>query len=118
MATTIWRQMAELVRSWWRVDRIRVSPREGRLMRLTPDSWLEYEGEMWRVESRSVGTGPAGDFVTYRCSSEGRTGVLSVSPSADGRELIRWEISQRVVDATPDEFEVWGGTDRPTREPR
>ena len=37
--------IADLVVSWWRTDRIRVSPCEGRLLRLTPGSIVFVAGE-------------------------------------------------------------------------
>lgn len=108
MAQALWSQLRELLRAWWRVDRIRVSPREGRLLRLVPPCYLEYGGDLWLVESRAVGTGAAGGYVTYRCSLEGQQGELTVLPAAAGREQVRWMVDQQFVDVAADEFGVYG----------
>lgn len=108
MAHSFWSQLRELLSAWWRVDQIRVSPREGRLLRLAPPCYLEHGGDLWLVESRVVGVGPAGVSVTYRCTSEERQGVLTVLPAAAGREQVRWVVDQQSVEAAADQFAVYG----------
>lgn len=103
-------QLCELIRAWWRVDLIRTSPREGSLLRLSAGCILEIAGEFWVVESRTVGTGPAGNYLTYRCSSAGRLAVLTVSPAGSGREQVHWEVEHRTVPAAAEDFAVFGST--------
>lgn len=108
MPAGLWSQLRDLFRAWWRVDRIRVSPREGRLLRLAPPCYLERDGEFWLVESRAVGTGTTGSYVTYRCSAEGRQAVLTVTPASAGREQVQWFANGACQAVSADEFEVYG----------
>lgn len=108
MAILLWSQLRDLLRAWWRVDRIRVSPREGRLLRLAPPCYLEQGGELWLVESRAVGAGTTGSYVSYRCSTEGRQAVLTVTPARPGREQVQWIVNGACQTLSADEFDVYG----------
>lgn len=107
MAAGLWSSLRDLFRAWWRVDRIRISPREGRLLRLTPPCLLEYDREIWLVESRAVGTGTTGSYVSYRCSGEGRHALLTVTPASAGREQALWIANGACQAVSADEFEVY-----------
>ena len=48
------RQLWRLLHSWWRQDRIRLSPAEGRLLRLEPPCFLVIDGEPFEVVKRTL----------------------------------------------------------------
>ena len=60
------RTLVEAVLTWWRQDGIRVSPNEGRLLRLSVPCIVEFERELFEVTRRVVGRRAAGEFVTYQ----------------------------------------------------
>ena len=76
------RSLVRLVRSWWVVDRIRVSPREGRLLRLGCGTLLRIRDEWFEIESRTVTAGPGTLWVTYECTTPGRRTRLRVRADA------------------------------------
>ena len=81
----------ELLRSWWRVDRIRSSPVEGRLLRLQPPAFLVIEGRTMEVTRRVAGHDRDGPFVVYDCLENGSDSRLLVRPAVDcGTMPVRW----------------------------
>lgn len=109
-ASSLWNACWNLIRSWWRVDAIRVSPSEGLLLRLSPADMFEWSRMLWQIESRSVGTGATGPFVSYRCRSEERSAVLIVTPTLSGEERVRWLLDGCPTNATSRDFQVWSAT--------
>jgi hypothetical protein len=73
------RDVVRLARSWWRVDRIRVSPREGRLLALLPGERLLVFGRPVVVIERIPSMAFGGVGVRYRCATETGCGELFVA---------------------------------------
>jgi hypothetical protein len=48
------RQLWRLLHSWWRQDRIRLSPTEGRLLRLEQPCFLVIDGQPFEVVKRTL----------------------------------------------------------------
>src|SRR3954466_11436517 len=69
------RYLARLLHCWWTTDRIRTSPRAGRLLRLGPGSFLLLAGEAAQVVARRA----AGGHVGYRCTTAGGDCEIRVS---------------------------------------
>lgn len=87
--------------SWWRVDRIRSSPVEGRLLRLQPPAYLVIDGKTIEVTRRVIGQDRDGAFVSYDCLENGSAGCLMVRLARDlGTLPIRWigAYGERVLD--------------------
>jgi hypothetical protein len=76
-------RLARLIRDWWQVDRVRISPREGCLLRLQPGDVLQLEGLTVTVIAREIDPDESG--VRYRCEGAGSTGELRVALDA-GRQ--------------------------------
>lgn len=76
-------RLVRLIRDWWQVDRVRISPREGRLLRLQPGDLLRLEGMTVTVIARRVDPDASG--VRYRCEGAGFGGELWVGLDA-GRQ--------------------------------
>lgn len=57
--------LADAVRTWWHQDDIRVSPYEGRLLRLDVPCIVEVEGDLFEITRRAVLQTVAGKYVSY-----------------------------------------------------
>jgi hypothetical protein len=87
----LWASAVALLSEWWRVDRIRSSPREGRLLRIGARCVLRVGADFVLVQRRSVGHGKAGPFIIYECIGDRGPGELWVTPIGDThRPTTRW----------------------------
>jgi hypothetical protein len=75
----VYRALARLVQSWWSIDRVRASPREGRILRLRPPAWILLDGREVEVLRRSVFRGAEGGSVVYDCQTEYGPAQIRVS---------------------------------------
>lgn len=106
--------LPQLIWSWWRRDKIRVSPAEGRLLRLQPPCYLRLLGET--VEVRARRPLPGGGGVSYECVGTEAIGVgeLRVRISARGLRHppeVDW-LASGAVEPCPlaaDEVDVFAG---------
>jgi hypothetical protein len=90
------REAWELVRSWWRVDRIRVSPREGRLLSLEPPCVVFITSRPAQVVERIAPDPTASDpSVTYRCRTSTGPAELCVRLTGPRELHITWRESNR-----------------------
>lgn len=68
----LFKDLTRLVESWWQVDRIRTSPRAGRLLRLQPPCVVVVEGRPAEVLARTLSRAESDSgrlTVTYDCRS-------------------------------------------------
>ena len=72
-----------LLRGWWRADRIRVSPNAGRLLRLGTGALLTIEGQAVEVLGRRLRRRPTGAIIAYDCLTPSGTARLFVKHSPD-----------------------------------
>ena len=85
------RSVADLLRSWWRVDRIRASPCEGRLLRLHPPCFIAIDGQTVEIARRVIGQDADGPFVIYDCRAmTGPAKLLVRLLTEPSQTLIRW----------------------------
>jgi hypothetical protein len=83
--------IAELLRAWWRVDRIRAAPSDGRLLRLQPPCFVTIDGGPFEIARRVVGQDAGGPFVVYECHATGGSAQLIVRLVAESQQTsIRW----------------------------
>ena len=75
----ILRDLWRLIRSWWQVDRIRISPSEGRLWRLDPPCVVFVDGTPVEVLRKLPTTQDASRVVEYECLCAGREARLAVN---------------------------------------
>jgi len=73
---TLIKRCIGLIRDGWQSDRIRISPREGRLLRLHVGDVLQLAGLTVIVTARHLPTAMAG--VYYQCTGENGCGELWV----------------------------------------
>ena len=100
--------LLSLLRSWWRDDRIRVSARPGRLLRLAPGSALRVRGVPAIILCRRVGETPAGAYVAYDCDTAGGPGELVVR-HAQGRvrPSAAWTSAGATAEVPADEIDAF-----------
>ena len=79
--------LTRLLHWWWRCDRIRASPREGRLLRLVPPCFLRIAGESAEVVSRHVTNAGDGQLITHRCQGAAGDFELAIRLTAGGPEV-------------------------------
>jgi hypothetical protein len=92
--------------AWWRADRVRASPREGRLLSLRPPCILLVRGRGVRVlESRPHETA-SGPCLVHHCLAEGAPCALRVTPRDGGTELL-WVEGGRARILGEEEVEVF-----------
>ena len=83
--------LLDCLRSWWRVDRIRASPIDGRLLRLHPPCFVVIEGRSFEVAQRVVGQDTAGPFVDYNVVGHDGPARLLVRLTVEtSQTVIRW----------------------------
>ena len=81
----------DCLRSWWRVDRIRASPAEGRLLRLHPPCFVVIGGRSLEIAHRVVGQNSLGPFVNYNVTGHDGPARLLVHLIVEtSQTVIRW----------------------------
>jgi hypothetical protein len=102
------RALPGLLRRWWQSDRIRISPREGELLRLQPRGLLLIGDQRVRIESRRVMSGRAPARVIYECSGENGPATLQVELLQElGTTKIDWYCSGQVHRLSPLDITVY-----------
>jgi hypothetical protein len=119
-------ELAELLRSWWRIDRIRASPQDGRLLRLGPLCILFIRGCAFQVQRRAVVESETGPCVNYDCAGESSAGQLWVTASRNhSAPQVCWVQGGEREDLSPSDVQVFEtktsplpvGGSRPSRSP-
>ena len=106
------RAFLDCLRAWWHVDRIRVSPRDGSLLRLAPHCLVVIGGQTFEIAHRAVGQDADGAFVDYSLLGTNGPARLFVRLIVEtSQSVIRWigPDGERSID--PDEigvFDRWG----------
>jgi hypothetical protein len=97
--------LAGLLRSWWQADRVRVSPSEGRLLRLRVRSVIQVLGEPAVVVKRRVGHTEEGPYVVYECEGIAGSSEIHVRPIGGTHHVaIRWVVKGK--ERTVSEWEI------------
>lgn len=108
MVRELCRDFVRLVVAWWRVDRVRVSPEEGRLLRLEPPCFVVVAGRPAEVLSRTLGRDPGGPFVSYECRHAQGDCRLRVGLTIDGATAaVSWTTDGVERSLRPEEVETF-----------
>ena len=106
--------VVSLFRAWWHRDRIRSSPREGKLLRLAPGAILCIAGKTIEVESRDVIETDEGSILRFRCRDADSHPELWITVQAI--PIIAWSCGDDERDLAVDEIEVWSeGSNKASR---
>jgi hypothetical protein len=99
--------LARLLHWWWRCDRIRAPPSEGRLLRLVPPCFLRIAGEPVEVVSRHVAFAGDSQLILHRCQGEAGDFELAIRLTAGGPEVrmrrgeCEWLLAAEDVEVIP-----------------
>lgn len=72
LGSAIW----QLIQEWWRADRIRASPREGRWLRLQVGDGFRFAGQWWEITARHAPDASPRPVLRYECRSGERFACL------------------------------------------
>lgn len=98
-----------LVAAWWRTDRVRISPREGELLRLRPECVLSIAGKPVEVLRRHEVQTLSAQGVAYECRTDEGPARLEVRLTENGNQIeIRWSVSGRNEALDEHQIEVFG----------
>ena len=108
MPSPIFQTLHRIVRSWWLRDRIRVSPLEGRFLRIKPGAILVIGGIEAEVVSRSVTGTNLNSVICLNCETAAGSGELQFDiTTASGPASILWKYAGECHSLDPDDIEVW-----------
>ncbi|MEO2016477.1 MAG: hypothetical protein ABGZ53_19135 [Fuerstiella sp.] len=92
----------QLLRCWYAVDRVRVSPTEGRLLSLRVDDRILIRGDVFTVVNRQTIASRGGIRLAYQLTSDDGEARLSVNPDSAGTshvsELITHDTTTTIYD--------------------
>jgi hypothetical protein len=109
MGRSLCRACLDLIADWWRADRVRISPREGELLRLQPICLAMIEGRLVEVLGRQEVQSDQAHSVRYECRTEEGPAHLEVRFSENtGRLEIGWSISDRSEALSEHQIEIFG----------
>ena len=78
------RDLRRLIAMWWHVDRVRVSPHAGWLLRVHVPGLIVVCGRAVNVVGRTEGQTASGAYVEYACRTDDGRSCLRVDVAADG----------------------------------
>ena len=107
MIAQVWRDLSQLVWSWWMRDRIRASPAEGRLLRIRSGDLLTVGGIDVEVLDRSITEGSTGPCVRLMCRVDARTAELHLTIVEGGSSLFVWIDSGDSHQIAADDVQAW-----------
>jgi len=113
MVMKLYDDLHRLILSWWKSDRIRASPRDGRLLRVQPGDLLTIGTIHVEILDRSTQDCPAGRSLQLNCQSESGSAVLSVTITDNQQQtkvVLNESGCRRQFDI--DEIQIWPRRDR------
>ena len=102
------RALLALIRAWWTIDRVRISPQEGKLLRIEPPSVLLVTGRLVRIVRKTFDQTQTGPAVVYDGESEGYPIQLLVQ--SPGKSAV-WIEDGAARNLSAEEVVVIGGRD-------
>jgi hypothetical protein len=99
--------LVSLLRSWWQVDRVRISPREGALLRLQPPCLLMIGDQRVEVLTRKE---PEEEktAVFYTCLTDQGPATLRIDLVDQGRRTsVHWQIAGEIYQLSAEDVEVY-----------
>lgn len=102
--------ISRLVRGWWRVDKVRISPQEGRLLGLQPPCYLHIGEQTVEVIARQALVEDSACAVIYHCKGEQEQEQCELRVELTGlRQLphVQWSVGSDVRELSVDEIEIF-----------
>ena len=95
------KQLHGLARSWWRIDSIRISPAEGRLLRLQPPCYLRLGAEVLEITRRRT----VGQSLIYDCADGDELQVSFIDLTQAPQ--VHWRRQEQTIELSVSELEVF-----------
>ena len=109
MGRSVCRACLDLLAAWWRADRVRISPREGALLRLQPVCLVMIAGRPVEVLGRQEVQTTGAHGVRYECRTEEGPAHLDVRFCENaGRLEIGWSVFGRIEALLEHQIEIFG----------
>jgi hypothetical protein len=108
----MWRRLLAGLWRWWRADRIRAAPGEGRLLRLRPPCFLRVRGRTVEVLRRSVIHSVLGPCVLYCCCVPAGSRALLVAPQGGKMRWIEADSESELMTIEVEVFQLTTGAAR------
>jgi hypothetical protein len=106
--TQLVRRFVQIARTWWRQDRIRISPREGGLLNIQPGDLLSIGETQAEVQARSVLPDINGLTLCLDCCTASGLARLSINVTANGKpSALIWEEAHRRENVAEHDLEIW-----------
>ena len=108
MIAHVCRDLGRLVSKWWMNDRIRVSPREGQLLRIEPGDVVLIGEVQMEVVTCSIFEKAAGSTLCLSCRTQTGSAELQFDIATPGKaSSILWKNTDGCRLLSPRDFEVW-----------
>lgn len=104
-ASEVFRDFWKIIASWWNTDRIRISPRDGRLFRIMPDDLLTVDGVDLEVLDRTLVIGEECQSLRLDCRSP--SGSVTVSVMIQAKPKVFWTNSESSREISAEGVEIW-----------
>lgn len=101
----MWAELRRLIRAWWSDDRIRVSPREGRLLRLEPGDVVVVRGCAAEIRARTERRELVPPRVCYDCARSTGTARLTVLAESGACGTVEWVTDDAAEPRDPEAIE-------------
>ncbi len=106
----LWTALWNLICGFWKVDRIRISPREGLLLRLSNKSIVVIDQQPLQIRSRKIVAEGESAGVEYWCDGKDGPSLLRVTQSGSGLQAtVQWATRKGCRNYRADQIEVYGG---------
>lgn len=104
--TTHFSTWVQSLRRWWRVDRIRISPHDGEILRLGLADVLLVGEEWFEITGRYVEQMASGPVIVYDCSSAQTRCRLRVEPGVPWPRILRVD-ADRETPISSDDIDIF-----------
>jgi hypothetical protein len=109
MGRSMCRACLDLIAGWWRADRVRISPREGELLRLQPVCLVTIAGRPVEVLRRQEVVTLQTRGVRYECRTEAGPAHLDIRLRESASRLeICWSVFGRIEALPEHQIEIFG----------
>ena len=105
------RAIASLISNWWYVDQVRVSPREGLLLRLQPPCSLLVRSQRAHIVGRRIDANHPQPNVIYDCTTEHNQARATLTVKLldqAGTLHILWADSRQTQVLQPADLDLYG----------
>ncbi len=103
-----WIALCNLICNFWKVDRIRISPNEGLLLRLSNKTIVVIKQQPLQIKKRNIIESGEQIHVEYICEGKDGLSRLNVTQNDSSPQLqVEWETRKGVFTCLADQIDVY-----------